>query len=93
MTTIIVIAVIVIVVIIVAPIAKGFALAVLHFFDFLIALFVPLGKCKCGERIICLRIKEGKTSYICRNMNCQKKTPEFDWVISAKSYWNKWRKV
>jgi hypothetical protein len=59
--------------------------------DFILALFIPIGKCKCGEKTICVTHDNGKYSLVCQNYSCRKRTSWHKSLISAKKDWSEIR--
>ena len=68
---------------------KALILAVIGIFGFMLALFVPIRKCKCGCKDILVRNYDGE--YVLQCYGCRKRTHYHKYLLSAKSEWSRIR--
>jgi len=55
--------------------------------DTLLSLFIPIGKCSCGEKIISVNSCNEGYVLICQNYDCRKQTNRYKSLIKAKTEW------
>jgi len=65
--------------------------ALIGMIDFLLALFIPIGRCSCGEKTICVNGNNDGYALICQNYHCRKRTNRYKSLIKAKSEWSEIR--
>ena len=61
--------------------------------DTIISAPKKIGKCSCGEKIICIKTNDGLYSLVCQNFDCRKSTKEYKYLSQAKAEWEIIREV
>ena len=61
--------------------------------DVIISTPKKIGKCSCGETIICTKVDNGLYSLVCQNYDCRKSTKEHKYLSQAKAEWEEIREV